>query len=578
MSLKKIPENPNDLTNNQIINIRKEIKDKYAQISVPNDRYIQNMDKNGIYDKISNRNEFSRDRDRIIFSKAFRRLEHKAQVYSHEKGDHYRTRLTHTLEVMQIARSIARNLGLNEDLTEAIALGHDIGHTAFGHQGERVLHEIMGGEEDLGGKLKYLINYGGFKHNYNGLKTVDMLERKYEDIKGLNLTWQVLDGILKHTKINDEKWKIERFIQDKEWIGTILEYKDPITLEGQIVAIADEIAQRQHDLDDGLRDNELKLTEKEIIKYIHEIINYKATHNDPKSFEVKLLKKLITKIKKREKIRPNGLSEKELDNYKWNSLIRDIIDYFIKDVTLNSLENIYEIKQKELMKEGHIDEENNNLYPKRKYFTDKIINFGELGNQLDERLEDYIKNQILNSYSVNRFDGKSIYIVKQLFKAYYTNPKQMPKETLDKLSKRIQENTKKYKCKFFLGWNQIDYIEFRKGHPKDIDDLIKLLKIDLDKIEKKLYIEVNDEDILDIDDELNYHNDLSDLKDYFTDINTLKTINNSSEKEILSDDKKTISIKCLLEHHYVYMSLICDYIAGMTDNYANSEYKKLYLI
>jgi dGTPase len=246
------------------------VKEKYAQKPSFMDRRIH-IDE--VFPDYIIRNEFSRDRDRIIFSKAFRRLEHKAQVYSHSKGDHYRTRLTHTIEVMQIARSIAINLGLCEDLTEAIAWGHDIGHTPFGHQGEDVLDSIMRGKDDLG-IIKFKLHYGGFKHNFNGLRTIDILERKYKDEKGLNLTWQVIDGILKHTKIEkeDKTWTLNRFIQDNSQIKAFYKYHNPVTLEGQIVAIADEITQRQHDLDDGLRDTDLKLDENTIINYIQSTI------------------------------------------------------------------------------------------------------------------------------------------------------------------------------------------------------------------------------------------------------------------------------------------------------------------
>jgi dGTPase len=163
---------------------------------------------------------FQRDRDRIIHSKAFRRLKHKTQVFLAPKGDHYRTRLTHTLEVSQIARTIARSLRLNEDLTEAIALGHDLGHTPFGHAGEDVLREIYP---------------GGFKHYKQSLRVVDVLEKKGQ---GLNLTYEVRDGILKHSKGK----------------GTIFtSRRKGETLEGQIVRISDIIAYVNHDLDDAMR-------------------------------------------------------------------------------------------------------------------------------------------------------------------------------------------------------------------------------------------------------------------------------------------------------------------------------------
>lgn len=163
------------------------------------------------------RTDFQRDRDRIIYSKAFRRLKHKTQVFISPEGDHYRTRLTHTLEVSQIARTIARSLKLNEDLTEAIALGHDLGHTPFGHAGERVLDRMVS---------------TGFRHNDQSVRVVSYLEK---DRKGLNLTWEVLDGIQCHT-------------------GP----KMPATLEGQIIRYADKIAYINHDIEDAIRGGILK--------------------------------------------------------------------------------------------------------------------------------------------------------------------------------------------------------------------------------------------------------------------------------------------------------------------------------
>lgn len=162
-------------------------------------------------EKCSIRTDFQRDRDRIIYSKAFRRLKHKTQVFLSPEGDHYRTRLTHTLEVSQIARTIARSLRLNEDLTEAIALGHDLGHTPFGHSGEAVLN---------------LICPHGFKHNEQSLRVVDVLEREC----GLNLTWEVRDGILHHSGNGVAS-----------------------TLEGQIIKYADRIAYINHDIEDAIR-------------------------------------------------------------------------------------------------------------------------------------------------------------------------------------------------------------------------------------------------------------------------------------------------------------------------------------
>ena len=168
------------------------------------------------------RTAFQRDRDRILHSKSFRRLKHKTQVFLSPEGDHYRTRLTHTLEVTQIARTISRALNLNEDLTEAIGLGHDLGHTPFGHAGEAILNEIVP---------------GGFRHYEQSLRVVDRLE---SDGQGLNLTWEVRDGILKHSK----------------GAGAVFTHQDqgrPATLEGQAVRVSDIIAYVNHDIDDAIR-------------------------------------------------------------------------------------------------------------------------------------------------------------------------------------------------------------------------------------------------------------------------------------------------------------------------------------
>ena len=175
------------------------------------------------------RTEFVRDRDRILHSKSFRRLKHKTQVFLAPKGDHYRTRLTHTLEVTQIARTISRALRLNEDLTEAIAMGHDLGHTPFGHAGEEVLNELLP---------------QGFKHNQQSLRVVEKLEY---DGKGLNLTWEVRDGIVNHTSSGH-----------------------PATVEGKVVSLADRIAYINHDIDDAIRAG--LFTEEELPGHFREVL------------------------------------------------------------------------------------------------------------------------------------------------------------------------------------------------------------------------------------------------------------------------------------------------------------------
>ena len=185
---------------------------------------------------------FQRDRDRIIHSTAFRRLKHKTQVFVHHVGDHYRTRLTHSIEVAQIARALARALRLDEDLAEALALSHDFGHTPFGHAGEDALDLVMQ-------------NYGGFDHNAQSLRIVAMLEQQYAEFDGLNLSWETLEGLVKHNGpiVKGENHpKIPEFITDFN-TQFDLELDTHSSLEAQCAAIADDIAYNSHDIDDGLR-------------------------------------------------------------------------------------------------------------------------------------------------------------------------------------------------------------------------------------------------------------------------------------------------------------------------------------
>ncbi len=179
----------------------------------------------------SHRTAYQKDRDRVIHTTAFRRLEYKTQVFVNAEGDHYRTRLTHTLEVAQVARSVARALGLNEDLAETIALAHDLGHPPFGHAGEKALDSLAK-------------DFGGFDHNKQTLRIVTRLEERYPGFPGLNLTWETLEGIMKH--------ETEYDVPDAEW-----EPERQPGLEAQVVNIADELAYNAHDLDDGLRSGHL---------------------------------------------------------------------------------------------------------------------------------------------------------------------------------------------------------------------------------------------------------------------------------------------------------------------------------
>ena len=239
------------------------------------------------------RSEFQRDRDRIIHSAAFRRLQYKTQVFLHHEGQHFRTRLTHTLEVSQMARSIARALRLDEDLAEAVALAHDLGHTPFGHAGERVLHEKMA-------------EWGGFDHNMQAIRVVTRLENRYAEHDGLNLSWEALEGILKHNGplVDDEDRPVGRYVH--EWLPFGL-YDIPASqdlmlssyasLEAQCAAIADDIAYNAHDIDDAVRAGLISLPELRAVPLVGPLVTEvlrRYPDIDPRRQTHELQRRLIT--------------------------------------------------------------------------------------------------------------------------------------------------------------------------------------------------------------------------------------------------------------------------------------------
>jgi len=248
------------------------------------------------------RNPFQHDRDRIIHCLAFKRLKEKTQVFAPEKSDHLRNRLSHTLEVTAIARTIARVLKFNEDLVEAIALGHDLGHSPFGHSGESVINRILTGNIVVNDSDQNAFKKtGGFKHNYQSVRIIDFLEKKYLDFKGLNLTDKVREGILKHTSVKGKIYNL--FCYD----GLNIDSSNTF-LEAQVVAITDEIAQQCHDLEDGIRLGFAKISD--------------------------LKNTLLIENKKLRKIIDKG------DSYMvMVELIRNLFKLFIDDVVLTSLEN-----------------------------------------------------------------------------------------------------------------------------------------------------------------------------------------------------------------------------------------------
>ena len=223
---------------------------------------VKSINSNGrIYKEVENylRSPYQRDRDRIIHSSSFRRLKHKTQVFVNTEGDHYRTRLTHSMEVSQIARTLARSLGLNEDLSETLSLSHDLGHTPFGHAGEKILNNCMK-------------DYGGFNHNIQTLRIVTLIENKYYKFKGLNLTIETLDGLIKHNGPVKNVIPYKRILKDN-FLNNKISFGTFPSMEAQVAAISDDIAYNNHDLEDGLRAGLFSIKKLSSITFISKLIN-----------------------------------------------------------------------------------------------------------------------------------------------------------------------------------------------------------------------------------------------------------------------------------------------------------------
>jgi len=310
-----------------------------------------------------NRLEFERDRDRIIHCAAFRRLEYKTQVFVNHEGDYYRTRLTHSIEVSQLSRSIARRLKLNEDLAEALALAHDLGHTPFGHSGEKILNIL-------------LKNHGGFEHNLQSFRVVDELEERYPHFKGLNLTWETREGILKHSSFFDKPLtdKYQKFLP-----GVVP------TLEAQIINSADEIAYNNHDIDDGLESKLIffdDLDKVEIWKYYRKNIEDQYINIDMK------IKKYL--------------------------IIKNIINHLVLDLTSNSQNKIktHSIKTPEDVRK----------------INKFIINFSDKTAELNKELKQFLLENLYRHPKVEDMRKKAEECIIFLYNSYNNDPSLLPKK------------------------------------------------------------------------------------------------------------------------------------------------------
>ena len=309
------------------------------------------------------RSEYQRDRDRIIHSTAFRRLEYKTQVFVNHEGDLFRTRLTHSLEVAQIGRSVARHLGLDEDLTEAITLAHDLGHTPFGHTGQDALNSCMK-------------PYGGFEHNLQSLRVVDVLEQRYGAFDGLNLTFETREGILKHCSL-----KNARTLGD---VGERFIKRQRPGLEAQIANLADEIAYNNHDVDDGLRSGLLQMEQLSTVAIFRR--------------HMRAALREFPRIEGRRLV---------------NETVRRMIDTLITDLVRQSAATIREYAPVSI----------NDVRQ-----SPPMIRFSERIRREQKELKQFLHTNLYRHYRVSRMSSKARRIVTELFQAFLSEPGLLPPE------------------------------------------------------------------------------------------------------------------------------------------------------
>lgn len=344
-----------------------------------------------------NRSPFSRDRDRIIHSGAFRRLKHKTQVFVHHVGDYYRTRLTHSIEVAQIARSITRNLGLNEDMAEALALVHDFGHTPFGHAGEEALDEVMK-------------PYKGFDHNAQSLRVVTQLEKRYASFDGLNLTWETLEGLAKHNgplcKEGDFSALHVNFLDYNQRHD--LEVHTFASAEAQVAALADDIAYNNHDIADGVRAGLFSLDDLAEVPIAGEII--------------------------REVYDVHGALE---SGRQIHEIIRRLISRMVRDMTLESERRLTALKPESVDDIRGADH--------------SVIAFSEEMTEQDKLLKSFLMHRMYRHYKVSRMSSKARRMVKELFGLYYTEPECLPTEWQDLLLGTEESGKARHIADFIAG-------------------------------------------------------------------------------------------------------------------------------
>ena len=335
------------------------------------------------------RSDFQRDRDRIIHSTAFRRLKHKTQVFINTSGDHFRTRITHSLEVAQIARTLSKFFNLNEDLCETLSLAHDLGHTPFGHAGEDALNECMR-------------NFGGFDHNIQTIRIILFLENRYYEFKGLNLTIETLDGLLKHNGPIKNLKKYDKIL-GKNYFKNRIKFSLSPSLEAQIASISDDIAYNSHDLEDGLKSN---------------LFNIKDLKNIP------ILKNIILKHQK--KIKKFSL------DLVIRQIIREIINEMVKDIIKTTKKNIKKYNVSNL----------NDVY-KSKY---PIVAFSKKMKLFDKKIKVFLRKKMYYHKNVKSNTNEGKKIINKLFLSIKKNPARYIN-----VSKYDKSNIARSICDFIAG-------------------------------------------------------------------------------------------------------------------------------
>ena len=315
------------------------------------------------------RGEFQRDRDRIIHCAAFRRLEYKTQVFVNHEGDLFRTRLTHSIEVAQLGRSIARALGLNEDLTEAIALAHDLGHTPFGHSGQDALNDCMR-------------DYGGFEHNLQSLRVVDWLEERYAEFPGLNLTYETREGILKHCALDKARALGE--------LGRRFLERGQPGLEAQLANVADEIAYNNHDVDDGLRSGLITVEQLRAVALF-------AEHHD--------------EVQRRYPGLPERRAIHETVRRMVNRVATDLIEESRRRIGAADVAGIEDVRRRD----------------------EPLIAYSAGIRERVRELKQFLRRNLYSHERVLRMTAESVKIVRELFDAFMEEPRRLPPQYQDKV-------------------------------------------------------------------------------------------------------------------------------------------------